>query len=112
MRVLASVGAACLVFVAVAWPAGVLGMIDQRYCFDHESRPATTSFHEETLSLFPPGPECRFTLEDGSQVVAGPGWWPGIAAILAVLAGLMALSLMSSTQRSRRLDPDADDIES
>jgi hypothetical protein len=103
LRALAAVGAACLVFIAVGLPSGVLGMVDQGYCFDHPERPSTTSFHEETLGLFPPGPVCRFTLEDGSVVVRGPGWWPATSAALAIAAGIIVLRAWPSPKPP--LDP-------
>lgn len=82
---LALAGAA---FVAIGWRAGVLDMIDPDYCFDHPHRPADTSFHEERLSLLPPGPECRFTRQSGETVVEGPGWSPAIVAVASIAIGL------------------------
>lgn len=92
-RVLGAIVAAAAAFVLVAAPAGVLGMIDEDYCFDHPDRPPQTISHEETLSFLPPGPVCTFSAEGGSTVVAGPGWWPAIAAGAGVVAGVGALRL-------------------
>lgn len=83
---LLGVAAAVVVFLGIAGPSGVLRMADPDYCFDHPHRPRGTTSHDESLSLFPPGPVCTFTTSAGEEV-AGPGWWPAVAAAAAVVAG-------------------------
>lgn len=97
-KVLGPIAVAAVVFLGVGFPTGVIEMIDMRYCFEHERRPHNTSFHEETLSFLPPGPECRFTLENGREVIAGPGWWPAISLAIALLASVLVLRLSSARQ--------------
>jgi len=86
-----ALGTAGLIFVAVAWPTGVLAMLDPEYCFVHEERPATASHHEETLTFFPPGPSCRYALADGTSKTVGPGWWPGVSLGSALVMALVFL---------------------
>ena len=75
-------------------------MADPGYCFEHDDRPARTEFHEEALSFLPPGPECRFTLDDGTTVVRGPGLWPAAALSAAVAAALVVARLGPRPARS------------
>ena len=101
MRIVVALVAAVLAFLIVGLPTGVITMIDQRYCFEHEARPANTAFHEETLSFFPPGPECRFSLDDGSEVVVGPGWWPAMSLMAALIAALVVPRVTGYASASR-----------
>lgn len=75
-------------------------MIDPQYCFERDERPAATQFHEEALSLVPPGPECRFTLADGTTVTRGPGPWPAASLAAAVAAAVLVLRLAGSRASS------------
>ena len=90
-RILMALLAAAVTFVLLGIPTGVVEMVNPHYCFTHEERPATTSFHEERLRFFPPGPECEFTLEDGTIVVARPGWWPAMVTFLSIAVALIVL---------------------
>lgn len=101
-RALLAVVVAIAAFMVVGFPTGVLDMVDPEYCVTHPRRPRATRFHEERLALFPPGPECRFTLEDGTVVVAGPGWWP--AATLAVAVGAAVIVLRIGAARAPNMD--------
>ena len=104
IRALVAVAVACLAFVIIGLPTGVVGMMDPRYCFEHEERPADTFFHEETLGFFPPGPVCRFTLADGTDVVAGPGWWPAVAATVALISAVVVVRIWPRND-DRRVAP-------
>jgi hypothetical protein len=91
MRFLIAVAVFSAVFLIIGLPSGVVTMIDSDYCFTHHSRPDTVLYHEEALSWFPPGPECRLTLENGSSRILSPGWWPTIAVTVSLLAAIGTL---------------------